>query len=58
MALTYKQVVYLFLRSIDWIHLSDLERTERIKEEMRRIDWDRVPDGGGQINYEDYYRKE
>lgn len=58
MALTYKQVIYIFNRSIEWMDLPDAERTERIKDEMLRIDWNRVPNDPGQINYEEYYRKD
>ena len=58
MSLTYNEVVYIFCRSIDWMHLPDEVRLKKLQEEMLRIDWDRVPDDDRQINYKDYYRKE
>lgn len=57
MSLTYKEVIYIFWRSMDWIHLPDDVRLKKIREEMSLIDWEKVPDDHGQINYEDYYRK-
>lgn len=57
MALTYKQVVYIFTRSFEWMNLSDKERIEKINDEMQRINWELVPDNIGCIIYEDYYRK-
>lgn len=58
MALTYKQVIYIFNRSIDWLYLSDYERTERMIVEMQRIDWDRIPDEQCEIDYREYYKEQ
>ena len=57
MSLTYKQVVYLFNRSIDWMDLPDADRTKRIKDEMQKIDWALVPDDHGEIDYRNYYKE-
>lgn len=55
MSLTYKQVVYIFNRCIDWAHLADEMRTGMIKKEFQMIDWDRVPDNIGLTDYKHYY---
>lgn len=55
MSLTYKQIIYIFDRCIDWAHLADEMRIEMIKKEFLLIDWDSVPDDAGLIDYKQYY---
>lgn len=58
MSIIYKQVIYIFNRSIDWIYLSNQERMEKIKNEMQLIDWKLIPDDDGRIDYKQYYKGE
>ena len=55
MALTYKQVMHGFNRSIDGAHLPADKRTEMIKKESQMINWDCIPDEIGLIDYEYFY---